>query len=777
MSDSFLGTYQGKVIDNADPSNGASVRLVVPQILGSAPTAWAKPSVITTKVPQVGDIVYVTFVGGDVAFPVYTATSDAASAGNIPKQPTAVAANVTTYATPEGITQALASVSWTAPTENIDGTVPVDLSGFQISYSYDDTNWSAASVTEDSSVVLNGLNTGQTLWIRVFSVSAAGKLSIPSVVKTATPNSPSSPPAGSTLAQIQASANGKNKITYSTVAPTNQPNSVGDTWFVYETVGMTIVAQYTGQGGTTWLQTTLNSQVVASLDVGKLTTNTLAAGQKIVAGTINGIRTELGGTGMTSYGYVQPPAQIASELSFCSFPSGYPSGSVFIGLTGNNPFSYAITALTAAGETLLSAVSNPQYPQNGVVPTVRWTPSQGPVTGYNVYRNSSSVPNWRLVGTTTSLSFTDLGYATGSQVPPTTSTAGLVPVVDTTNGAATVQGNVQGNTLSVLNGGSTFTLTSSFGTKYANNGNAAPKYRIGQATMSSGITSEQVAAFLSWSGEPGPTTPSGSVGVDATSTVTLSSATLANPLATGSGYGSPVVTGGVPYIYNGPIINGITRYTTNPLSGASSNTPNSQVALSTQLGTDGNRVSTIGLQADQVNVSQVLRALGVSAAVVQANSLQTYGQVTKQNYEAGMWVPYTPVLLATGGGLTVGTGSTFAGKYMVIGNTVEFHGYVNFGSGFNAGSGNWTLNLPFAAKDVNVGGSMWVSPTAGTYVAAIPSPVSATEAGKVTIWGPQANPGTLMYSLGGSGAGQPGGTAWTSAGWVRWTIKYESDQV
>jgi hypothetical protein len=78
----------------------------------------------------------------------------------------------------------------------------------------------------------------------------------------------------STATTAQATANGKNKVTYSTSAASGS-NSAGDIWFQYTTGGV-ITAQWTGAGGTTWNSNTLASTVIASLDAGKITAGTIS---------------------------------------------------------------------------------------------------------------------------------------------------------------------------------------------------------------------------------------------------------------------------------------------------------------------------------------------------------------------------------------------------------------------------------------------------------------------------------------------------------------------
>lgn len=78
----------------------------------------------------------------------------------------------------------------------------------------------------------------------------------------------------------QATADGKNKVTYSTSVPGSTANAIGDIWYQYGTTSPNvgrIIAQYIGAGGTSWTQTTISGLVVANIDAGNITTGTLTA--------------------------------------------------------------------------------------------------------------------------------------------------------------------------------------------------------------------------------------------------------------------------------------------------------------------------------------------------------------------------------------------------------------------------------------------------------------------------------------------------------------------
>ena len=94
--------------------------------------------------------------------------------------------------------------------------------------------------------------------------------------------------ANTAASTAQATADGKNKVTYSTSTPGSTANTVGDIWYQYGTTGANagrIIAQYTGNGGTSWTQTTISGLVVANLDAGSITAGTLSVGIGITGPT------------------------------------------------------------------------------------------------------------------------------------------------------------------------------------------------------------------------------------------------------------------------------------------------------------------------------------------------------------------------------------------------------------------------------------------------------------------------------------------------------------
>jgi hypothetical protein len=94
--------------------------------------------------------------------------------------------------------------------------------------------------------------------------------------------------AGTAASTAQTTANGKNKVTYSTSTPGSTANTAGDIWYQYGTASPNvgrIIAQYSGAGGTSWTQTTISGLVVANIDAGSITTGTISVALGITTGS------------------------------------------------------------------------------------------------------------------------------------------------------------------------------------------------------------------------------------------------------------------------------------------------------------------------------------------------------------------------------------------------------------------------------------------------------------------------------------------------------------
>lgn len=113
MGSDFLGTYRAVVVSNADPLNVNRALLLVPQVLGPATSDWAMPLTSYARKANVGEVVYASFEGGDLRYPVWSSPTVQAY---IPPPPGWFARSTITSNTPAlapGNSQTVVSISGT----------------------------------------------------------------------------------------------------------------------------------------------------------------------------------------------------------------------------------------------------------------------------------------------------------------------------------------------------------------------------------------------------------------------------------------------------------------------------------------------------------------------------------------------------------------------------------------------------------------------------------------------------------------------------------------
>jgi hypothetical protein len=234
------------------------------------------------------DIVFKSFAISAVSYTstaaTYTATGHTFSAGNIVQITglapdgyngtytiSSVATNTFTVAntTNTALTDQVGNAYWADPTE----------------YEYDGGQ-TVAFIPNDNDVN-DIVNTNETVAaayaeaLQAQADAAAAQASATTAYNTAIA-------ANTAASTAQTTANGKNKVTYSTAAPGSTSNAAGDIWFQYGTASPNvgrIIAQYMGNGGTSWTQTTVSGLVIANIDAGSITTGTLSVGLGITTGT------------------------------------------------------------------------------------------------------------------------------------------------------------------------------------------------------------------------------------------------------------------------------------------------------------------------------------------------------------------------------------------------------------------------------------------------------------------------------------------------------------
>lgn len=152
-----------------------------------------------------------------------------------------------------------------------------------------------------------------------------------------------------------ATANGKNKVTYSLAAPGSTSNTAGDIWWQYNSSNI-IIGQWTGLGGTSWQANTIGNAVVANLDAGKITAGFID-GARINAGTITATmiastaldaKTITGSTIRTSAG---PNSRVIFDSSGIRAINAAGTTTVNISSDGSASFNGSVTAsaFTATG--------------------------------------------------------------------------------------------------------------------------------------------------------------------------------------------------------------------------------------------------------------------------------------------------------------------------------------------------------------------------------------------------------------------------------------------
>lgn len=122
-------------------------------------------------------------------------------------------------------------------------------------------------------------------------------------------------------------------------------------------------------------------------------------------------------------------------ISKVPVPTGVGSSSATVsnGTLAGTSQSYLVTAINNYGETSASAVTTLTItsPKNAAVLT--WSQSSG-ATGYNIYRLNIATGTYLLIATVlgqSTVTYTDLGAAVGTAVPPVTNTTSSDPWTDT----------------------------------------------------------------------------------------------------------------------------------------------------------------------------------------------------------------------------------------------------------------------------------------------------------------------------------------------------------
>jgi trimeric autotransporter adhesin len=160
--------------------------------------------------------------------------------------------------------------------------------------------------------------------------------------------------ASSQATAAQVTANGKNKVYYSTSGPGSTANTVGDIWYQYGTSGTyanKVIAQFSGAGGTSWTSVTVSGLVIANIDAGSITTGTLNA-ITIAAGS-GGNAFNVSSSGVMSAQGAWIKGNITADSG--TFNGTINAGTGYFGsLAGGNYWSIGASGLTGVGSAVIT---------------------------------------------------------------------------------------------------------------------------------------------------------------------------------------------------------------------------------------------------------------------------------------------------------------------------------------------------------------------------------------------------------------------------------------
>lgn len=252
----------------------------------------------------------------------------------------------------------------------------------------------------------------------------------------------------------QTTANGKNKVTYSTSAPGSTANSAGDIWYQYGTSGTylnKVIAQWTGAGGTSWTSVTISGLVVANLDAGSITTGTLSAIQ-VTAGSGSQVCT-ISSTGYLSAQGVYIKGNITADSG--TFTGTVNAGSGYFGTTSNG-WSIGSTGLTGVGSGTITGGSISGSSITCTAGTIGgFTISTGYIKYGSTTLYSSSGSGFCLVDLTNGISINNISVTSTTSASISTS-GGVNAASGTVTGQSFTMGTGTGNFAGTINANGLF---------------------------------------------------------------------------------------------------------------------------------------------------------------------------------------------------------------------------------------------------------------------------------------------------------------------------------
>lgn len=162
------------------------------------------------------------------------------------------------------------------------------------------------------------------------------------------------------ISTAQSTANGKNKVYYSTSTPGSTANTAGDIWWQYSS-GI-VIGQYVGAGGTSWTSAPIGNAVIANLDAGKITTGFIDVAGSVVITTDKTksgtqARIEINSSGF--FAYNGSVATVSITNSGTAVFTGEVKGSTFTSTNYPSGTGLAL-APTGTGNSILFNVSGSQ---------------------------------------------------------------------------------------------------------------------------------------------------------------------------------------------------------------------------------------------------------------------------------------------------------------------------------------------------------------------------------------------------------------------------------
>ena len=234
-----------------------------------------------------------------------------------------------------------------------------------------------------------------------------------------------------TIASTQATtatqtANGKNRVTYSTGVPGTTANNVNDIWYQYGTTGVNanrVIGQWSGAGGNSWTPVTISGLVIANIDAGSITTGTLSAIQ-IGAGS-GGTQFTVSSTGvMTAKGASIQGAIVADSGTFngsVKANSGYFGGTTDYwsigsqGITGVGSAEITGGKINGSSIAIGSGGSTPFTVSTAGIMSCSGAIINGQINATSGFIGSSATTGWnfRSSGTIANTDNTTILYPTG----------------------------------------------------------------------------------------------------------------------------------------------------------------------------------------------------------------------------------------------------------------------------------------------------------------------------------------------------------------------------